>query len=171
MRGFVTSDVIAPMFNPQDDHFDPARPSMSYTLPSRLLRAALAANAVAGGTIALLLFLAPHVAARSFGLPVELVLTGCVLLGAYTAALIRLVSSATAARVIVILALLGNLLWAAGCLALLAALRSELTPSGNAVLLVQAIGAVACTVAQALGLRRSRTVSQSSASFGWRGTL
>jgi hypothetical protein len=144
---------------------------MSYTLPSRLLRAALAANAAAGGTIALLLFLAPHLAARSFGLPVELVLTGCVLLGAYTAALIRLTSSVTVARVLVILALLGNLLWAAGCLALLAAFRSELTPPGNAVLLAQATGAVACTVAQALGLTQSRTVSRTSESFGWKGTL
>jgi len=144
---------------------------MSYTLPSLLLRAALAGNAAAGGTIALLLFLAPHLAARSFGLPVELVLSGCVLLGGHTAALIWLGSSATVARALVILVFLGNLLWAAGCLALLAAFRTELTPLGNAALLTQAVGAVACAVAQALGLRLSRTMSRTSASFGWKGTL
>lgn len=159
------------MFNPQDDYFQLSETSMSCTLPSRLLRAALAANAAAGGTIALLLFLAPHLAARSFGLPLELVLSGCVLLGAYTAALIWLASSPTVARGLVILAFLGNLLGAAGCLALLAALRSELTPLGDGVLLAQAVGAVACTVAQALGLKQSRIVSRTSASFGWKGTL
>jgi hypothetical protein len=144
---------------------------MSYTLPSRLLRAALAANAAAGGTIALLLFLAPHVAARSFGLPVELVLSSCVLLGAHAAALIWLASSVTVVRGLVIAVFLGNLLGAAGCLALLAAFREELTPLGNAVLLAHAVGAVVCTVAQAIGLMQSRTMSRTSASFGWKGTL
>lgn len=173
IRPIFTFEVIAPPFDLQDDCSRPSENVMSRsnTLPSRQLRTAIAANAAAGGTIALLLFLAPHLASRSFGLAVVPVLGGCVLLGAYAIALLWLASGVADVRRFVILVFVGNGFWIAGCLALLAMNRTELTLFGSAALLVQSVVAVAGMVALALGLRQSREPLPRNARVDWKGTL
>jgi hypothetical protein len=136
-----------------------------------LLRAALAADAAASGTIAFLQLMAPHVAARAFGLPVGLVIGSSVLLGAWSAALFWLASGATVARALVVAVILGNLLWSGGCVAL-AVLAPPGRTLGLAVLILQAAGVVAFAAAQAVGLRQSPPAAPRGAErLFWRTTL
>jgi hypothetical protein len=135
-----------------------------------LLRAALVVDAAASGTIAFLQLLAPHVAARAFGLPVELLIGSSVLLGAWSAALFWLASRATVARALVAAVIVGNLLWSGGCVAL-AVLEPPRSALGLAVLIVQVAGVVGFAAAQAVGLRQSPAAPRAGARLLWRTTL
>lgn len=143
--------------------------TMNHRRPSTLLRAALVVDAAASGTIAFLQLMAPHVAARAFGLPVELLIGSSALLGAWSAALFWLASGATVARAVVVAVVLANLLWSGGCLAL-AALAPPRTALGVAVLILQAAGVVGFAAAQAVGLRQSPPVPRAAAGLHWRTT-
>ena len=143
---------------------------MKHRRPSTLLRAALIIDAAASGTIAFLQLMAPHLAARAFGLSVELLLATSVVLGAWAGAMFWLASSTALARAVVVTLVAGNLLWSGACVALVM-LAPPRTALGVAMLIVQAAGTVAFAVAQAVGLRQSQPASGGGAGLLWKTTL
>ncbi len=144
---------------------------MNYLSPSRLLRATLAIDAAASGTLALIQLLAPYAVAQLTGLAVELLVATGVLLAAYAALLIRIASSAAVARTLVELVAVGNLGWALTCIVLATALGNDLSTLGVGYLLFQAGAVVAFASAQARGLMGSSPAPQATANLAWKDLL
>jgi hypothetical protein len=144
---------------------------MNYVIPSRLLRAAFAIDAAASGTLAMVQILAPHATEQLFGLPVELLVATGVLLAAYAVLLIWLTPAVTVSSALVRLIVVGNLGWAAACMALVAVLPTDVTAIGVGYLLFQAVAVVAFAGAEALGLKLSVPASRTGANLAWRDTL
>src|SRR5690606_40759220 len=92
---------------------------MQLILPSRLLRIALVADAVATGALAVLQVALPDLLSRLLVLPRGLLLeTGVFLLG-YMLLLVIMARSARLPSLLVGIIVVGNVAWAAGCAALL----------------------------------------------------
>ena len=144
---------------------------MIHAVPSRLLRAALAIDGAVSGTLAVFQLMAPHPLARVLGLPVELLIGSGAVLAGWTALLVWLANGPAVSRRLVGLVVTGNALWAAACVALVAAAAAPPTPLGTAFLLVQAAAVVALAVAQATGLKRGRRRAAHSGGLAWRKTL
>ena len=144
---------------------------MTHAIPSGLLRAALALDAAASGTLALVQLLAPHAAARALGLLVEWLVGTGVLLAAHTALLLWLAVKVAVARALVRLVVLVNVGWAMACAASIALLAEDLTASGIGYLLAQAAGVLAFASAQALGLQRSAAAERTSSQLAWNETI
>jgi hypothetical protein len=144
---------------------------MNCVTPSGLLRAALAIDAAASGTLALIQILAPHAGARGFGLPIELLVGTGAFLAAYAALLISIAYSSAVSRALVRLVIAGNLGWAFACIALAAVAPTGITAPGVGYLLSQAVAVVAFAFAQALGLRRSEPFAGSGTDLAWKETL
>src|SRR5262245_4071757 len=141
---------------------------MSAIEPSRLLRSALAVDAAASGMLAMIQILAPYAAARALGIPVEVLVAIGAVLVTYAALLIWLASSAAVAWTAMGLIVVGNAGWSLACIVVAIATPSGLTPLGVAYLLLQAIAVAVLAGAQALGLRRSTTVSSTHSTLAWK---
>ncbi len=144
---------------------------MNYLNPSRLLRAALTIDAAASGTLAMIQVLAPHAVAHFTGLAVELLVITGVLLGGFSALLIRGASSVAIARTLIDLVIVGNLGRALACIAVASALRNDLTSLGISFLSFQAGAAVVFGCTQLLGLMRSSPASPMTARLAWKDAL
>jgi hypothetical protein len=131
---------------------------MKHLVPSPLLRSALAWDAAASGTLALLQIMQPYLAARLFGLTLPLVIGSGIALIAYAALLLWMTLSLTVAQSLVRLVIGGNVAWAAGSVSFVL-LASTVTSLGLVYLLLQATVAVVFAAAQAIGLQRSISVS------------
>src|SRR4030095_8369521 len=115
---------------------------MSTIEPGRLLRSALAADAAASGTLAMIQILAPYAAARLLGIPVEVLVAIRDVLAADAALLIWLASSAAVARTAIGLIVVGNIGWSLMCVAIAMASPPALTALGGDYLLFEAFAAV-----------------------------
>ena len=128
---------------------------MTYGISSRLLRVAFGIEAAASGALAIFQIAAGQAAAPKIGLSEGVLLGTGLLLAAYAVLLFMLARSAAVPRSLVILVAVGNVAWAAACLALVGSLRAELTLPGIGYLLFQAVAAIGFAAAQAVGLSRS----------------
>lgn len=128
---------------------------MSTPLPmSPTLKAALLADAVVSGAVAVqqLAFTAPL--AELTGLPAALLSgTGLFMVG-YTALLLALWRAPRVLPWLIQLIVVGNVGWALACLALLAGQVVPFNAWGEALLLVQALGVLVLGGWEGLGLRR-----------------
>lgn len=135
---------------------------MKTVCPSRLLKLALIADAVVSGAVAVLQLAAPGWLSELLHLPrVLLVETGGFLV-AYTILLVVLARSARVWFSLIAIVVIGNVGWAASCVALLAS--GVLSPSalGKAFVVVQAVAVLLFAALQAKGLSSSSTAPASS---------
>jgi hypothetical protein len=130
---------------------EPAR----FVTPSGALRAALCADAVVSGAAAALQLLAGNALNAATGLPSPLLLGTGVFMVGYVALLALLASRARLWRPLVGLVIVGNGLWALGCVALAFDGPAAINGLGQAYLLVHALGVALLAAWQAFGLRRS----------------
>jgi hypothetical protein len=128
---------------------------MQLILPSRLLRIALVIDAVATGALAVLQLALPDVLSRLLMLPRGLLLETGVFLVAYVLLLVVMARSQRLWPWLVRTVVIGNGLWAVGCVALLVTGVVEPGALGLAYVAMQALAVVAFAAAQYLGLRQS----------------
>jgi hypothetical protein len=137
----------------------PQEPFMQVIEPSRLLRTAIVIDACASaGSGALQLVATPAMAALC-GLPVALLLASGVFVLGYAALLLWMARAAALPRALVRLVIVGNLGWAAGCVAL-ALLLPDLTALGTGYLLLQAAAVALFALLQQAGLARATPAAQ-----------
>lgn len=128
---------------------------MKHVHPSRLLKAALAADAVVSAAVALLQIVAAGALAEWLALPRGLLFeTGLFLVG-YTLLLVMLARSARVPAWLVGFIVVGNVGWAIGCVALPAAGWVTPNAAGLAYLALQAFAVLAFAVLEFAGLRVS----------------
>ncbi len=128
---------------------------MKHVHPSRLLKAALAADAVVSAAVALLQIVAAGALAEWLALPRGLLFeTGLFLVG-YTLLLVVLARSARVPAWLVGFIVVGNVGWAIGCVALPAAGWVTPNAAGMAYLALQAVAVLAFAVLEFAGLRVS----------------
>ncbi len=139
---------------------------MQSILPSRLLRLALVVDAAATGALAVLQLALPDALSRLLMLPRGLLLeTGAFLVG-YVILLVVMARSQRLWSWLVRTVVVGNLLWAVGCVALLATGAVQPGALGMAYMAMQALAVMVFAGAQYLGLRRSAPAA-SRAGSGW----
>jgi hypothetical protein len=123
--------------------------------PAPLLKVALIADALACAPLGLLQVALPDMLSKLLQLPAPLLTaTGIFLLG-YTLLLVVLASSKSVWRALVGIIVLGNVGWAAGCLALSVAAPFTISVWGTAYLAVQAVAVLALAYAEFAGLKSS----------------
>ena len=130
--------------------------------PSPLLKTALAADAAVSGAVGVLQLAAANLLGNLSGLPRALLVETGIFLVAYTVLLVALARSARVASAVVGALVLGNVAWAAACVALLAAGTFPLSGLGVAVVVVQALAVLAFAALEYAGLRRSAPLSASA---------
>jgi hypothetical protein len=130
--------------------------AMNTVNPSNLLRRTLIVDAAASAATGLLQTLAAGTLAAWLGLPLELLIGTGLFLLAYATMLVVMARSTRLPRALITLVLVGNLGWAAGCIALAVAWSGTLTGLGIAYLELQALAVVAFAAGQWLGLRQSQ---------------
>lgn len=123
--------------------------------PVAPLKTALLIDAVGSAGTAIVQLLAPSALARLLGLSPALLFETGVFMAVYVAALILLARSARVWRALVGLVIVGNLAWAAACIALALLGPAAITGTGVAYLLLQAIAVTVFAVLQYRGLRAS----------------
>lgn len=128
---------------------------MIHVTPSPLLRRALLADAVVSGAVAALQLLATDALASLLGLPAALLTATGLFLVAYTGLLAWLASRRRMPAWLVATIVVGNVGWAAGGVALLAAGSSAPTALGAAFVVLQVVAVLAFAALEYLGLRRS----------------
>lgn len=126
-----------------------------FVMPSGALRAALRADAGVSAAAAALQLLAGTALNTATGLPSPLLLGSGVFMVGYVALLLVLASRARLWRPLVGLVIVGNGLWALGCVALAFGGPAAINSLGQAYLLLQALGVALLAAWQAFGLRRS----------------
>ncbi len=128
---------------------------MRSIIPSRLLKQALAADALVSGSVAALQVTVPDTLSQLLLLPRGLLVETDVFLAAYALLLVVLSRSARLASALVMIVVLGNLGWAAGCALLLG--TGYLAPSalGIGFMFVQVVAVVMFAGLEYLGLRAS----------------
>lgn len=128
---------------------------MKTVTPSPLLTFAFGADAIVSGAVALLQLAAAAWLGKLLQLPPALLLgTGLFLVG-YTALLMVLARSRAIWSALVRFVALGNVGWAAGCVALMAADLVAPGPLGVGFLLVQAVTVLVFAALQWMGLASS----------------
>jgi len=128
---------------------------MQHVVPSRLLRAGLVIDAAGSGAIGLAHVVATHALTRVLDVPAGVVVGSGVFMLAYAATLIALARSATLPRAVVRFIVVGNGLYAAGCV-LLAALVPALNGYAIGHLVLQAVAVTFFALLQGRGLAQSR---------------
>jgi hypothetical protein len=128
---------------------------MRTVVPSKLLRAALIADAIASGALALLQIAAAAPLAEWLQLPHDLVAESGAFLVAYTALLIVLAASGRVWPALIVLIVAGNVGWAIGCAALPAGGFVAPNALGVAYLAVQAVAVLVFAALQYFGLKSS----------------
>lgn len=136
---------------------------MSSIYPSRFLRYALIADALACAALVVLQMSLPELLASRLQLPSLLLTASGVFLAAYVGLLIVLANSKSVKRAMVGLVVAGNVAWAVGCLAL-AALPGP-NRLGIAYLLAQAVFVLVIARIEWLGLKRSQLAAQPRAAL------
>jgi hypothetical protein len=139
---------------------------MQLILPSRLLRLALVVDAAATGALAVLQLALPDALSRLLMLPSGLLLETGAFLVAYVLLLVVMARSQRLWSWLVKTVVVGNGLWAVGCLALLATSAVEPGALGVAYVAMQALAVVVFACAQYLGMRQS-AVAGTRAGSGW----
>lgn len=139
---------------------------MQLILPSRLLRLALVVDAVATSAMAGLQLALPDALSRLLMLPRGLLLETGAFLVAYVLLLVVMARTQRVRSWLVKTIVIGNGLWAVGCVALLASGAVEPSALGVAYVAMQALAVVAFAGAQYLGLRQSAPAG-SRAGTGW----
>lgn len=139
---------------------------MQLILPSRLLRIALVVDAVATGALAALQLALPDVLSRLLMLPRGLLLETGAFLVAYVLLLVVMARSQRLWSWLVGTVVIGNGLWAVGCLALPTAGGVEPGALGVAYLAMQALAVLVFAAAQYLGMRQSPPAG-AGAGRGW----
>lgn len=136
---------------------------MSSIYPSRFLKVALLADALACSALVVLQLTLPELLARYLQLP-SILLTGSGLfLAVYVGLLIVLASSKSVWKAMIGLVVVGNVGWAVGCLAL-AALPGP-SRLGVAYLVAQAAFVLVIARIEWLGLKRSKEAAQPRAAL------
>ena len=139
---------------------------MQLILPSRLLRLALVVDAAATGALAVLQLAMPDSLGRLLMLPRSLLLeTGAFLVG-YVLLLVVMARSPRLLSLLVKTVVLGNVLWALGCAALLATGAVEPGAFGMAYVAMQALAVLVFACAQYLGMGQSAPAG-TRAGKGW----
>ncbi len=128
---------------------------MPLILPSRLLRLALVVDAAATGALAVLQLALPDALSRLLTLPRGLLLETGAFLVAYVLLLVVMARSQRLWSWLVRTVVIGNVIWAVGCVALLAAGAVEPGALGIAYVAMQALAVLVFAGAQYLGLRQS----------------
>lgn len=128
---------------------------MLHVTPSPLLRRALLADAVVSGAVAALQLLATDALASLLGLPAALLTATGLFLVAYTGLLAWLASRRRMPAWLVATIVVGNVGWAAGGVALLAAGSSATTALGAGFVVLQVVAVLAFAALEYVGLRRS----------------
>ena len=124
-------------------------------VPAPMLLAALRADAAVSAAAALLQLLAGAALAAATGLAPALLLASGVFMVGYVALLLWASTRTRLARWLVGLFVVGNLGWAAGCVLLAAFGPPQTTATGQAYLLLQALGVAVLALWQRAGLHRS----------------
>lgn len=128
---------------------------MRHVTPSRLLKAALAADAVVSGAVALLQIVAADALAGLLSLPRALLFeTGLFLVG-YAVLLVVLARSARVPAWLIAFIVAGNAGWAIACIALLASGWVAPTAAGVGYVVLQAVAVLLFAALEAAGLRSS----------------
>ena len=128
---------------------------MHSVIPSSLLKKALAADAVVSGAVALLQLSMTDVLSRLLVLPRGLLVETGVFLMGYTLLLIVLARSARIWPALIVMIVLGNAGWAAGCAVLLGAGYLQPNAPGLAFIAAQAAAVLVFAGLEYLGLRYS----------------
>ena len=128
---------------------------MKFILPSRLLSTALGADALVSGAVALLQLLAARLLADWLALPHALLLGSGAFLVAYVALLIAMARARRLPVALVVFVVVGNVLWAAACLALLLDGQIAGNVLGAVFLVLHMVTVLTFAVLQWRGLRRS----------------
>jgi hypothetical protein len=126
---------------------------------SRMLKTALAVDALSGAGTATLQLLMPRLLADQLGLPMALLLESGLFLVAFAALLAFLARRERVAAPLISAIVLGNVGWSAGCVLLWATGLVNPTPLGVAFLTLQAAVVLALAAWEAAGLRASRPVA------------
>lgn len=131
--------------------------------PAPLLKIALIADAAACAPLALLQVAMPDLLAGQLAMPRALLTGTGIFLLAYTLLLIVLANSKNIWKGLIDLIIVGNVGWAVGCVALLAA--APFTPSGLGIgyLALQALAVLALAGAEFAGLKASSVKTGSDA--------
>ncbi len=127
--------------------------------PAPILRFTLIADAVVSGAVALLQSLAPQFLAGLLALPDALLLGSGVFLLFYTVLLVALARSKTVWTALIALIVAGNLGWAVGCIALLAAGWAAPNALGVGFVLLQALTVLVFAGLEFAGLKASTPVA------------
>jgi hypothetical protein len=128
---------------------------MRFVIPSSLLKQALAADALVSGSVAALQIAIPDVLSRLLSLPRGLLMETGVFLVAYALLLVVLSRSTRIVYPLVMIVVLGNLGWAAGCAMLLGTGHLQPSALGLGYMLLQVVAVVAFAALEYLGLRAS----------------
>lgn len=123
--------------------------------PSRLLRGGLTVDALGSGAVALLQLAATDALGERLQLPHALLWQTGLFMVAYVAMLAVMARAARLPVPLVLLVVVGNLGWAAGCLWVAAGTWLAPTGLGVAWLVFQALAVTAFAALQAAGLRGS----------------
>ena len=136
---------------------------MSSVTPSDLLKKALAADAVVSGAVAVLQLAIPDALSRLLLLPRGLLVETGLFLVAYTLLLIVLARSARVWSPLILVIVVGNVAWAAGCAVLLG--TGQLQPSilGIAFVAQQAVAVLVFAGLEYFGLRESPAATSATA--------
>jgi hypothetical protein len=126
---------------------------------SRMLKTALAVDALSCAGTATLQLLMPRLLADQLGLPMALLLESGLFLVGFAALLAFLVRRERVAAPLVWAIVIGNVGWSAGCVLLWATSLVNPTPLGVAFLTLQAAVVLALAAWEAAGLRASRAVT------------
>jgi hypothetical protein len=132
---------------------DPAMPTI---IPSPLLRQALVADAATSAACGLMMALAAGPLSGLLGLPETLLRVAGAVLLPYAAFIGWLGLREQVQRAVVWAVVIGNALWAAGSLLLLASGWVEPTRAGFAFVVAQALAVLMYAEFQSVGLRRSQ---------------
>ena len=131
--------------------------------PSRFLRCALVADALACSALVVLQLSLPEQLAGYLQLPSVLLTGSGLFLAAYVGMLIVLASSKSVWKALVGLVVAGNVAWALGCLAL--ALLAGPSRLGIAYLVAQAVCVLVIARIEWLGLKRSQVAAPAQAAL------
>lgn len=128
---------------------------MKTILPSRLLKLALYADAAGTVSLGVLHLALPSQLGEQLSLPVELLTESGIFMGCYAALLVVLAHARRVWAAVVRIIAIGNVIWAAACLALAA--TSFVSPSGlgAAYLAFQAVAVLVFAWFELAGLRSS----------------
>ena len=133
--------------------------------PSRLLKLALYADAAGTVSLAALQLALPSPLSQQLSLPVELLTETGIFMAAYAALLVYLANARRVWAAVIRFIAIGNLGWAAACLALAA--TSIVSPSGLGVayLAFQAVAVIGFAALELAGLRASASAASPSLQF------